>query len=158
MSQTLFGDTDDLGLCSWRTDGQTDLSQRAQAIWGQQANLWANSLSGLFGALGSIGAIDLGPDENGWYDYQYSRLRKDILLQFQRRGYVVTQWIGYADFHEMFNVANLYWRYTGIGKHQMEAKLAFSPASAITSVNLPNLTAVYTGAKKPKAKKKAKKK
>jgi hypothetical protein len=160
MSQTLFGDTDDLSLYGLAASGQQGYDSLGSSNW-----------FSLLGSLGFAGVVDSGPDEDGWYDYQYSRPRKDILLQFQRRGYVVTQWIGYADFHEMFNVADLYWRYTGIGKHQMEPKpsdqqikfhklggtnLPVSPASVTTSATLPNTTAVYTGAKKPKAKKKPK--
>ena len=82
----------------------------------------------LFGSIGSFGVSSLGPDENGWYDFTYSYPPKNVLLQFERRWPIdskfadVERWVGYNDFYPEFNVAGLYWRYTGIGREQMEAQ------------------------------------
>lgn len=64
------------------------------------------------------------PDSEGWNDYMYSFPPENVLLQFkQQRSEITAQvWTGYADFPYEFNVANLKWRLTGIGKHQLEHK------------------------------------
>ena len=83
---------------------------------------FSNQLSNLLGLSSLRGVSELGPDSEGWYDCQYSFAPNNVLLQFKRinSGLSDGVWIGYADFHPTFNIANLYWRYTGIGKHQLE--------------------------------------
>ena len=148
---------------------QQDATSQSQFI-----SIWSD----LLGPAG-LGVSEIKPDSEGWYNYIYSIPPDRILLQFSdASGYNLNPvWLGYAeDLDPLFNIAYLYWRYTGIGRHQMEPKedpaarigrhilfyqlgdkLPISPASVGTSAALPNTTAVYTGKKKPKAKKKAKK-
>jgi hypothetical protein len=84
------------------------------------------SLESLLGAVG-IASGRTEPDADGWHNYLYTYPPKNILLQFERRvglDSLIPQkygWTGYADFGDYFNTANLYWRLTGIGKHQLEA-------------------------------------
>ena len=65
------------------------------------------------------------PDEDGWYLYELSYAPRGILLQFERRMSNVSTgslWVGYADdFGPESCISGLYWRYTGIGRHQMDA-------------------------------------
>lgn len=92
--------------------------------------------AGLLGLFGPSG-LDQGfrtnhwylkpeADSEGWYAYINHPVPKGILCQFERRagmsGEDQGRWVGYADFHPQFNVANLYWRLTGIGKMQMESR------------------------------------
>lgn len=69
--------------------------------------------------------IDLIDPGAGWISYIESPPPHYILCQFVRRicweGPVWAQWVGMrAEFSPEFKVANLYWRLTGIGKHQLE--------------------------------------
>jgi hypothetical protein len=76
-----------------------------------------------WGALGASHLQEVGPDEEGWYEYIAKPAPKGILLQFEVRRMHQSPiiWIGYAnDLSPQFNIANLYWRYTGIGRHQKE--------------------------------------
>jgi hypothetical protein len=148
---------------------------------GQQQQLnafgYASSLSSLFGETGllTVGqylSTALNPrqmDENDWHEYQYSFPPNNILLQFERRQYTsqsaypqITSWIGYADFDPAFNISYLYWRYTGIGKHQIDdirrRNMPVSHAAVTTSASLPNTTAIYYGKPKKVKKKPAKRK
>ena len=80
-------------------------------------------LRALLGPSWELGVSSIQPDSEGWYEYTYSWPPDRVLLQFKR---VWTKeppdiWIGYANFDPEFNIANLCWRYTGIGRHQMEA-------------------------------------
>ena len=106
-----------------------------------QNNSWL--FEKLLGPLGSYGVYSglsyanasnpPQPDSEGWYNLFYKYPSDHILLQFERRVYPSShflaaetrkhsRWIGYYnDLPEDFNVADLYWRYTGIGRHQLEA-------------------------------------
>lgn len=79
-------------------------------------------LGAILGGIGSLGA-SYGPDEDGWHAYIGDGPPRDKLLQFERRTETLqsiipqtTRWVGYADFLPEFNVADLYWRLTGIAK------------------------------------------
>lgn len=54
-----------------------------------------------------------------WRSYELYVPQSDILTEFHREG-DCESWIGYAaDFVKDFNIANLRWRYTGIGREQL---------------------------------------
>lgn len=65
-------------------------------------------------------------DEHGWHTYIGDAPDLDVLVEFKQKGHgdrfpgkVDLVWVGYArDLHPESNVADLYWRYTGIGKMQ----------------------------------------
>ena len=89
-------------------------NQQMSGLTGQSC---CGFLQSILGGLGSIGAsAACAPDSNGWYPYGYDGPPKDKLLQFYQptTGQV---WVGYrAELHPEFNIANLKWRLTGIGK------------------------------------------
>jgi hypothetical protein len=58
-----------------------------------------------------------GPDADGWYHFMGIRPSKTKLCQFYDTSAEVV-WVGYADFPPEFNIANLKWRLTEIGKEQ----------------------------------------
>jgi hypothetical protein len=100
------------------------ISGLQQNIFYQGESFWGNSyFESLFGALSRGAVYGTGPDENGWTEYLSSNPPKNVLLQFRRRDSCQDfTWIDYNDFHPEFNVANLYWRLTGIGRHQLEGE------------------------------------
>lgn len=79
-------------------------------------------LDGLFGTSYGLGIsrIKSEPDSEGWYDYLSHYPPDDVLLQFKQN--TGETWIGYHKFSPEMNCAYLRWRYTGIGKQQMETK------------------------------------
>ena len=65
---------------------------------------------------------------NEWTRYQYQRPPEGILCVFARRVWtsqspdfpqIQQEWIGVDDFHPMFNIADLYWKVTGIGAERL---------------------------------------
>jgi hypothetical protein len=76
-------------------------------------------LSGL-GQLGTGGLAPMGFQtvfDNDWHDYVYFSPPRNVLCQFWNSS---RKWTGYGrDFAPEFNIANLQWRLTGIGKHQL---------------------------------------
>ena len=55
-----------------------------------------------------------------WTEYVYERAPRGALCRF-RNPY--REWVGYADFPDEFNIANLEWKLTGIGIAQMNGRL-----------------------------------
>ena len=63
------------------------------------------------------------PSSDGWLPYVEKRPQQDLVLQFTRaydssRPFVAIP----ANFPPEYNVANLYWRLTGVAKMQLVAK------------------------------------
>jgi len=101
--------------------GGIGVSLMGQVGWAANQNQqlpFGDFVSVLLGGYGS-GAAEgyCPPDSEGWHTCIGDRPPKDRLCVFERRG-PDQRWVGYADFHPEFNIANLKWQLTGIAKEE----------------------------------------
>lgn len=93
--------------------------QQLNALTALNRGLWSD----LFGPIPGWGASLADPeDENGWHFYVNGGCPKNKLCQFYQP---VTEqiWVGFRnEFHPEFNISNLKWRLTGVGKEGYDSK------------------------------------
>jgi hypothetical protein len=75
-------------------------------------------------------------EEGGWLNYVDKTPRQDLVLQFKRAWTAERLFTAVPrELPENFNVANLYWRLTGIAKEQIEAARRHRLAMDLFDVN-----------------------